>query len=189
MHPTTIPTASPHEQALAARLRGLSRLVRGLLLVGLPLLLLSPLWLWWHPGAFPLDGTDSLGLGDARLAAPAQLRLLGLTYFGLVFALGMAWQLWRLFGEYGQGRLFSDRAVQSLRRLGAWLLADWVAGPLIHAAASVARTWDNPPGQRMLTLSFGSTDYQQLLFALLVLALARVMQEAARAAAENEGFV
>jgi hypothetical protein len=37
--------------------------------------------------------------------------------------------------------------------------------------------------------SFGSTDYQQLLFALLVLALARVMQEAARVAAENEGFV
>lgn len=189
MHPTTISTASPHEQALAARLRGLSRLVRGLLLIGLPLLLLSPLWLWWRPGAIPLDGTDSLGLGDASLPAPAQLRLLGLTYLGLVFALGMAWQLWCLFGEYGQGRLFSDRAVQSLRRLGAWLLADWVAGPLIHAAASVARTWDNPPGQRMLTLSVGSTDYQQLLFALLVLALARVMQEAARAAAENEGFV
>ena len=145
MHPTTIPITTPHEQALAGRLRGLSRLVRGLLLVGLPLLLLSPLWVWWHPGAMPLDGSDSLGLGDASLGAPARLRLLGLAYLGLVFALGMAWQLWCLFGEYGQGRLFSDRAVQSLRRLGAWLLADWVAGPVLHAVASVARTWDNPP--------------------------------------------
>lgn len=189
MHPTTLPIATPREQALAGRLRGLSRLVRGLLLIGLPLLLLSPLWLWWHPGAVPLDGTDALGLGDPALPAPARLRLLGLLYLGLLFALGMAWQLWRLFGEYGQGRLFSDTAIQALRRLGGWLLADWAAGPLIHAAASVARTWDNPPGHRLLTLSFGSNDYQQLLFALLVLALARVMQEAARVAAENEGFV
>lgn len=188
MHPTAIPP-SPTQARLAARLGRLSRLVRGLLLIGLPLLLLSPLWLWRHPGAVPLDGSDLMGLADPSLPGPARLRLLALTYLGLVFALGMAWQLWRLFGEYGQGRLFSDPAVRALRRLGGWLLADWAAGPLLHAAASVARTWDNPPGHRLLTLSFGSNDYQQLLFALLVLTLARVMQEAARVAAENEGFV
>ena len=99
------------------------------------------------------------------------------------------WQLWSLFGEYSQGRIFSLRALGALRRLGLSLLALFAMRPVVGALLSVALSWDRPRGQRVISLSLGSEDYMLLLLALLLLALARVMQESARVAEENDGFV
>ena len=48
---------------------------------------------------------------------------------------------------------------------------------------------DNAPGQRQLVVTLGSHDYALLMCALVFVAVARVMAEAGRLAAENEGFV
>ena len=64
-----------------------------------------------------------------------------------------------------------------------------VVQPLSQALMSVAISWDNPPGQRVLNIAISSNDYALVLGALVFVAIARVMTEAARAAEENEGFV
>jgi cell division protein FtsX len=76
----------------------------------------------------------------------------------------------------------------------------WVASPggvvglalaqvLGRALMSVALTLDNAPGQRVLSLSFGSDDFVLLLLGAVLVAVARVMVVAARAAEENRAFV
>ena len=54
---------------------------------------------------------------------------------------------------------------------------------------SAVLTMHNPPGQRMLAFGLAWSDYMSVLLGLVLLAVARVMSDAVRAAEENAGFV
>ena len=97
--------------------------------------------------------------------------------------------LWHLFGEYLQSRIFSVRALSSLRGFARWVLAAAVLSPIYRAGLSVIVTWQNGPGKRELMLSLASNDYLVLLLGVAIFAISSVMAEAARIAEENEGFV
>lgn len=194
-HPAS--TSSSTQATLAARLRGLTTLVRGLLLLGIPLLAAVPLLVWLAPEFLLSVGWAQGQACDAGLLAliaqgvsPAlRTRLVLVSLLPTAIGLWLLAHLWGLFGQYRLGAVFSLQALRHLRGLGWSLLAMFVSQPVFGALQSVALSWDNPPGQRQLAVSFSSDDYLVLMFALLLLALARVMQEAARAAQENEGFV
>jgi hypothetical protein len=190
----------PHrDQAeLARRLRRLAAWIRGLLLVGAPVIAAVPVCLllapepllalgWGSAGPCSQDAIPLLLKSGVTPAMGLRLSVLSLLPVGL-WLLTM-WQLWSLFGEYGLGRVFSPRALLALRRLGTCLLAMFAMQPLFTTLMSLALSWDRPRGHREISLSLGSDDYMLLLLALLLLALARVMQEAARVAEENDGFV
>ncbi|WP_298829217.1 DUF2975 domain-containing protein [uncultured Piscinibacter sp.] len=119
------------------------------------------------------------------------LCVLGALLSLLPVALGLyaLWQLWRLFAEYGAGRVFGRVALAHLRRFAWALLGIAVLAPLVRAATSVALTMGNPPGRRMLVLGFSWNDYMAVLLAAVLIAIATVMAEAVRVAEENEGFV
>jgi ACR3 family arsenite efflux pump ArsB len=101
----------------------------------------------------------------------------------------VAWQLWTLFGGYARGEIFSLAAALRLRRLGLAVMSLFVARPLTTALLSAVVTSNAPPGQRHVVLSLGSDDYFCLLMGVVLLAIARVMREAARLAQENAEFV
>ena len=196
-HPA-LSSPSRGQAELAQRLRGLALWVRGLLLIGAPVIGAVPICLllipesmlalgWGGNGACGEDAVQGLLAGGLTAATSQRLAVLSLLPVGL--GLLVMWQLWSLFGEYSQGRIFSLRALGSLRRLGSSLLALFAMRPVFGALLSVALSWNRPHGQRQISLSLGSDDYMLLLLALLLLALARVMQEAARVAEENDGFV
>jgi len=181
--------------ALAQRLSGLARGVRALALLAAPVLLAVPALQLLDP-----DTLVKLGLGEAggmnlrhlaqgELGIAARARLAGVTLLPVGLGLALLWQLWRLFGEYRRGAVFSPLALACLRRFALLLAALSIVQPLAQALMSVAISWDNPPGQRMLVVSVDSKDYALLLGALVFVAIARVMTEAARVAEENEGFV
>ncbi|HSI60575.1 MAG TPA: DUF2975 domain-containing protein [Ideonella sp.] len=186
---------TPVDPVLARRLRRLSSLVRGLILVGAPFLLIVPLSLVFSPNALAMLGMGDFSeealrpllIGDFTLATRLRCAAVSLISLGLWFA--ALWQLWQLFGRYRLGEVFSLRAVAHLRRFACWLLALAVAGPLVRALMSVAISLDNPVGKRMLRLDLSSNDYQLLLFAAVFLTVARVMAEALRVADENREFV
>jgi hypothetical protein len=98
-------------------------------------------------------------------------------------------QLWTLFGGYARGQIFSLAAALRLRRLGLAVMSLFVARPLTTALLSAVVTSNAPPGQRHVVLSLGSDDYFCLLMGVVLLAIARVMREAARLAQENAEFV
>jgi len=183
------------QPALAARLAGLARGVRGLALLAAPLLLAIPPLLLWAPevlldlGLGQTSGLSLMHLSQQPLGSAGRARMAAASLPPVLLGLALLWQLWSLFGEYLRGAVFSPRALACLRRFGALLLALSVAQPLSQTLMSVAVSWDNPPGQRVVMLTLSSNDYALVLGALVFMAIARVMTEAARVAEENEGFV
>jgi hypothetical protein len=179
---------------LAARLGRLAMGIRGLVVLGLALMLAVPLTVLWGPETLLrelLSGQTASVLAQLpeQLGLPLRARVVGAQLPALAAAALALWQLFCLFGRYRQGDVFSPAALQHLRRFAWSLVALAAAEPLSRMLASVALTLDNPPGQRLLALSLGSYDYALLLVALVFVAIARVMAEAARVADEHAQFV
>jgi hypothetical protein len=98
-------------------------------------------------------------------------------------------RLWQLFGEYLHSRIFSTRALTSLRGFARWTLVAAFWSPVYRAVLSVIVTWQNGPGKRELSIDLSSDDYMMALLGVVLLAISSVMAEAARIAEDNEGFV
>lgn len=193
--PPDVPARPLPPEALALRLKNLSRAVQALSLLAMPVLLAIPLAWLWSPetlaslGQSTAAGTNLLHLAEGPVTAAMRWRMAAVSLISVGLGLWLLWQLWRLFGEYRRGAVFSPRALASLRRFAWGMLALAVGQPLTQTLMSVAVSWDNPPGRRMVMLALSSNDYALVLGALVFLAIARVMTEAARVSEENEGFV
>jgi hypothetical protein len=182
---------------VARRLHRLTLIVRALLLIGAPLVLIEPLWLLFAP-----DSLMALGWGtgatyverlkpalEAGVSNALAQRLSAASLVATVVWLAAMGQLWGLFAEYRQGRVFSARALQHLRRFGWCWVAVFFERPISEALFTIALSWDRGPGHRQVAVSVSSSDYALLLMALVFVTLAHVMQEAARASEENESFI
>jgi hypothetical protein len=91
--------------------------------------------------------------------------------------LGLA-NLMRLFSLYERGFIFTERNVACYRRLGRVLLL-WVAlGFTSRVLMSIALTFHNPPGERLLAVSLQSSDFVGLFVGFTILTIAWVMDEA-----------
>jgi len=174
---------------LKTRLRRIALVVRILILVGAVALVASMAWVWVVPGhahsqvkvAADVD-IDQMALHTQVIGGLWTLLPLGVVLLGLQ-------RLWRLFGEYAQGRVFSQRALVSLRGFARCVLATGIVSPLYGAVLSVIVTFDRLPGTRQLNLALSSNDYAMILIGAVLLAISTVMAEAARVAEDNAGFV
>jgi hypothetical protein len=193
-HASPISSQVSPQPALATRLRGLSRGVRGMVLLGVAVLLfllgfmaLAPLptVACWLQG----DGHHLMALLHGDFTPAVRWRLVAVTALPVALALATLWQLWCLFGLYGRGEVFGAPAAGRLRRFSWMALVVAVAQPISDVLMSVAISLDNAQGDRQLQISLSTNDYALLLLALVFVALARVMSEATRLAEENEQFV
>lgn len=181
----SLPNTSP---ALAA-VRRIAWWVRALTLLAGVVLMSLPLAFWLEPATFaqalsamPKPGVATLTPTTRLYAVVALLPLMAMALFGLQ-------QLWKLFGGYAHGEVFTEIAAMRLRRIGIVLMLVCLVKPLTGTVMSVILSWHNPPGQRTLTLGLSSDDYVSLLSGAVLLAIALVMREAARLAQENAEFV
>lgn len=163
--------------------------VRAMCLLGALVLVAVPAWFWTSPEAVRSLAPQFAGVQAVTVDARAlQLGAL-LSLAPVALGLYALWQLWRLFGEYGAGRVFGRPALVHLRRFAWALLAAALLAPLVRAAGSVVLTLGNPPGQRMLAIGLSWNDYLAVLLAVVLIAIATVMSEAVRVAEENQSFV
>lgn len=165
--------------------------VRALCLLGVVTLVAVPFWFWLSPQHVLESGPQMAGVSSAAIVADDRARALGAAVSLLPVGIGLyaLWQLWRLFAEYGAGRVFGRAALARLQRFAWALLAAALLAPLVRAALSVVLTLGNAPGQRQLVLGLSWDDYLAVLLAVVLIAIATVMAEAVRVAEENEGFV
>jgi len=172
-------------------LRRLVWLVRLLALLGAAVLLTVPLIFWLQPDWVRNAAPAMVGLGGHPTVVDDRARLLGglASLPGVLLGLAALWQLWRLFGEYGAGRVFGAAAQRHLRGFAAALLASALVTPFMRAAVGVALTLGNPPGQKVLSFMLSWHDYLSILCGAVLLAVALVMADAVRLAEDNEGFV
>jgi hypothetical protein len=106
--------------------------------------------------------------------------------------LALAWgliNLRRLFSAYGRGEYFCAAAWRYLGNVGRavalWVIVDFVCEPLL----SVWLTLREPPGQRVMVMSFGSSEILALFLAASVAVIARILQQASALDAEHRLIV
>jgi len=181
---------SPPGTPPQARFHRIARFARGLVLAGAVLFIVNAASTWIFP-EYAIRIITSLV--DVHVIGPltASTRLLYVLWDipSLAVILAALFKLWQLFGEYLHSRIFSQRALTSLRGFARWVLVGAFLEPVYRAVLSVIVTWQNGPGERQLTIDLSSDDYLVLLLGVVILAISSVMAEAARIAEDNEGFV
>ncbi|MBN1532347.1 MAG: DUF2975 domain-containing protein, partial [Spirochaetes bacterium] len=160
-----------------------------LLMVATPVL---PLVLWGGFNCLP-DVMRGKIFGDAGAGPVRELsltaRAMGCAIHmvtALIAAYGFR-TLVRLFGLYGEGKIFLAENVRLYRRLGLVIILSMIAGVIANSLTTIALTIDNPPGHRMLSLSLSSSQVMTLIIGLLVLLIARIM-DAGRELQEEQQY-
>lgn len=174
---------------MTGQARHLITFVRLLIVAGIAVLLILPPLFWSDPDWVRAAAPNIAGVDLSEATAAQRWRGLLGSLPAVALGLVLMATLWRLFSEFAAGRALGRRALAGLRRFAWVLLAVALAQPLLAGLMSVLLTWDAPPGQRQLVLSFGWHDYLALLLATVLLCIAQVMHAAVQAVEENEGFV
>ena len=144
-------------------------------------------WAFTSPEAIK----DIRGLGYDVTALPPAYRLLAFLVSMIPGAIGVygLMALRRLFGAYRDGAIFAAGNALDLRAFAfsvvGSVLANIVTGPVL----SVIVSWHNPPGSRVLAVSFRSDDLAALFVGCLFLVVAWIMAEAQRLAEDNAQIV
>ncbi len=182
------------EDALTA-IQTISRRARLLLAVLALAAIAGAVWLVWQMifdmQGFTRDLKSWLG-ADAHPITLSGRALTGLVMLALVnagIAAAALLAAWRLFDLFGKGRVFSRRCGELLRLAGAITLAGAVSTVLSRTLAMLIATYDNPPGERILLISFGSSEGMLLLVSALLYAMGHVIALAADIERENRSFV
>lgn len=87
----------------------------------------------------------------------------------------------KLFRLYKNYRIFTIQNAYCFRALGSVILFQaLIAEPLTSSLKILAATLPNPPGQRILSIGFGSSGISLILIGLVVLLISWVMEEASK---------
>jgi len=177
-------TPSPGLQRLCLVVRTMTALAALGLLVAVP-------WMWSSSERIEHWWMHSQQLRHHPVTVDTRALWSGALLSLLPLGVGLAtlWQLWRLFGEYAAGRVFGRRAQRHLKRFAVGVLLLAALAPLMHTLLVLVLTLGNPPGQRLVSLGFSSDDYARLLLGAVLLAIARVMEQAVEVAEDHAGFV
>jgi hypothetical protein len=161
------------------KIRRASRRLRYLLIAIACLLPLINALMWSIVNSLPEDITSRMLPHFANLPLPLQARALGfatamiptgVAIFGLFY-------LMRLFELYEKGQIFGSANVRCFRNLSRVLIVWSGVGIVYRALLGVVLTLHHPPGQRILSLSFGSPDLTALLLGGILAVIAWVMEE------------
>jgi len=183
--------ATPASTALLQqRLRRTTTCVRALIILGGAILVAHMAWTWISPERVLAELTELTKVSCVdRITPEAQVIGAAWTLIPVgIILLGLV-RLWQLFSEFRAGRVFSQRALASLRGFARCMVASAVLAPIHGAVLSVILTWVNGPGRRELAFQVSSNDYALLLLGVVLLAMSSVMIEAARVAEDNASFV
>ncbi|GGX58177.1 hypothetical protein GCM10007385_28470 [Tateyamaria omphalii] len=104
----------------------------------------------------------------------------------------LLWVLWCVRGwlsACANGDTFHSDTARRVIRIGQGLLALAIVEIISHTVIILALTWDNPTGERTLSITIDGTGMFLVLAACLLTLFGYIQSEAARLMAENEAFV
>lgn len=121
---------------------------------------------------------SSLSLSSVKWTATSQfIGWLGDILPTVLIMYGL-YQFIQLFKLYEQGRLFELKHVQLFKKIGyVALVYSLIAMPISGLLSTLALTWNNPVGQRVLSLTAGTPNIQGILIAFLILLISWIMNE------------
>lgn len=86
----------------------------------------------------------------------------------------------RLFRLYERGVIFTEENIKYIRYIAYCILFCEVLKPIHDILMSLTLTWNNPPGERMISAGFGTTNISMIITALIILMVSWIMTEACR---------
>lgn len=92
----------------------------------------------------------------------------------------------RLFALYREGIFFSFEQVLIFKRISKALFAWVLCSTIYESVKSVLFSIGNPPGERIISLTFSSPEITNLIIAAIVLVIARIMDEGRVLAEEQQ---
>ena len=137
-------------------------------------------------------------LAAANLALPIQwhtvtsgqwLVLWGVTVVFLSLGYAGTWYLRKAFVSFARGDWFNVDNSRCLRLFAALLILQGFAKPVHFGLASVILSLNHPPGDRLLSISFGSNELVFVIAGFVMWVLSDLLVEGTRAEAENRQFV
>lgn len=191
------PDASPNEEPAtsprSASMRQAARFALWIQVIGsiaVVFALAANAYVWWSPERIDQMLAPRLGIASrTNIDATVQFAGFMLALLPLGIGLYALTQVGRLCRALRAASTFSDALSAALRRLALALMALAGCEVLVQSAQSVVLTYLNPPGQRALTIGVSTDFLLHVVIALLLLALAAVLREAARIADEHRQFV
>lgn len=211
-------TSSPTHSAIAAeggarldRIRRLSRWMRGLLIAAAVLLVTALVAMWFFTSeavlargiysflgvtaAVPASEGVHIGLASPASVPRLQLgpgyRVLGFALFGVLAGLalrGIA-HAYAMFADFGRGDVLTVASARRLRGIAVLVTVFSAAVPVLKTVLVLALTLANGPGGRHMLIDIDVSDILLALLGGLLFSLAWAMEEAARVAEENRGFI
>ncbi|HBM88387.1 MAG TPA: hypothetical protein DD437_07585 [Rhodobiaceae bacterium] len=153
--------------------------------IALPLLMV---FLWM---TLSLDELEVVGPLSAYgpLTMTERLGAIAITLLPLFIFLHALGKLQLLFRLYAAGKFFERENVACLSKMGRALLLSAPASVLYKAALSVWLSFDQPAGERSLSISISSNDIAMLTFGGAIIIVSWVMAEAVEISKENAQIV
>lgn len=181
------PAARPPSPAMVR----LARRCEALVWLACVVALLGPLVVWTGSSWLPRVVIGFYGLGGVAVPEGVATQLIGAA-IGLVPALLLTWGLLGmvpLFRSFARGALFAPVVAGAVGRLGRALVAMAFVDPLARLAARLLASGGIVPAFAGVSLGIGTRALVFIVIGATLLALAAVLREAARVAAENDSFV
>lgn len=95
----------------------------------------------------------------------------------------------RAFANFAKGEYFNLSNSQDLQRFSVLLLLQTLSTPLHFALSSVLLSLNHPAGEKMLSVSFGSSEFRAIGVALILWVMSKLLVEGSKLQAENRQFV
>jgi len=87
------------------------------------------------------------------------------------------YSLIRLFKLYEQGHIFSEKHVRYIRHIGYSLLLSQIITPIYQGLMGLVLTWRNPPGERLVSMSFDQSNLGIMFMAFMIIFISWIMAE------------
>lgn len=107
-----------------------------------------------------------------------RLTILALACVPMSIILLIFHNLAKLFQLYQQGYLFEIENIKRIRAIGIYLIASQMLQLIYQPLMTILLTFDQPPGHRIVSIGFGSTDLVTLMTGLVILTASWIVAEA-----------
>ncbi len=161
------------------RIQRMSRRLRLLFQICVYLLPLVPLFFWLGYNHLPQVMQDNIFPSEAPSWLPLNSRLLALSggVPAIIIMVLALIGLKRLFSLYERGIYFQSENVALFRLLGKLAFWSVLADVLNKTVLDLARTINNPPGERILSIGLSSDHLKLMLVAVIIMIIAMVIDE------------
>jgi len=112
-----------------------------------------------------------------------------ITLLNVLIGLVGLYFLHRAFAKIAKGELFNLMNSKNIKRFSVLLFVQVLAKPLYYSLSSVVLSWNHGPGEKMLSVTFGSQEIVTLGLAMILWVISDLLILGNKLQSENQQFI